>query len=145
MCLIVTVTASASDRRKFEAASRQLGADGLRVDVEHLSRWPWAREQPVRAVISEAGGCACSLLSDDADWNAEVWAFRHDVLARLAATLQSLAGSVTDGATVEALWIGDNVKETRSVSTADLVELARTNRLGTRTRYEVLSSPPSLL
>lgn len=139
MCMILTVSAPAKDREKIEAVSRQLGADGLRVDVEHLSRWPWARERPVRAVISEAGGCACSLLSDDADWNAEVWAFRHDVLDTLAATLQSLAASVTDGVTVEALWIGDTVNETRSVSTADLVELARTNRLGTHTRYEVVS------
>jgi hypothetical protein len=139
MCLILTVTAPASDREKFETVSRQPNADGLRVEVEHLSRWPWARERPVRAVVSEAGGCACSLLSDDADWNAEVWAFRDDVLDRLAATLQHLAASVKRGVTVEALWIGDNVKETRSVSAADLVELARKNRLGTRTRYEVAS------
>jgi hypothetical protein len=139
MCLIITVSAAASDRQKLETVSRQLTADCLRVEVEHLSRWPWARERPVRAVLSETGGCACSLLSDDADWNAEDWAFRDDVLDRLAGTLHRLVASVKDGVTVEALWIGDNVKETRSISAVDLVELARTNRLGTHTRYEVVS------
>src|SRR5687767_133917 len=118
MCFMVTVTAQASDREKFEMVSRQLSADCLRIEVEHQSRWPWARKQPVRAVISEDGACACSLLSDGADWNAEVWAFRQDVLDRLAATLQCLAASAAGGVTVEALWIDDSVKETRSVSAA---------------------------
>lgn len=139
MCFMVTVTAPASEREKFEMVSRQPSVDTLRIEVEHLSRWPWARERPVRAVISEDGCCACSLLSDDADWNADVWALRDDVLDRFSTTLQRLAAAVSGGVTVEALWIGDNVKETRSVSAADLVDLARTNRLGTRTRYDVVS------
>src|SRR5688572_6056180 len=144
MCFMITVTVPASEREKFEMVSRQPSADTLHIEVDHLSRWPWARERTVRAFISEDGRCACSLLSDDADWNAEVWALRDDVLDRLATTLQRLAAAVSGGVIVEALW-RDNVKETRSVSAADLVELARTNRLGTRARYEVASYPPNLL
>ena len=137
MCLIFTVTARPSDRENIERVSRQAAPDGLRIEVEHMPRWPWAREQPLRAFISEERGCACSLLSDDADWNAEVWAMRREVLERLAVTIERLVDAAPDGLIVEALWIGDVPERTIAVTAAEFGELARTSRLGTHTRYEI--------
>lgn len=137
MCLMLTVIAHASDRDKFETVSRRTG--GLTLNVEHLPRWPWARDRPVRATISENGTCSCSLLSDDADWNAEVWRLRPEILERLASTLEQLVAEVTEGFRIEALWVGESPLQTVQVSADRLVELTRTNQFGTRTRYEVAS------
>jgi len=105
--------------------------------MEHPLRWPWARETPARAVISEEGGCACSLLSDEADWNADAWAMRPEVLEQLARTLQILVEEGPPNLSVEALWVGEAPREIVQVTAAKLVTLARSSGLGTRTRYEL--------
>ena len=79
MCLILTVAAPSGEREELEDAAGKAAAAGLRVEMEHSPRWPWARQSPARAVISEQGGCACSLLSHDADWNADAWAMRPEI------------------------------------------------------------------
>jgi hypothetical protein len=107
MCLFIEAVCPADDRAALEAAAGAASAAGLRVVLDHPSRWPWAQNRPVRAKISEEGGCACSLLSDDADWNAETWSMRPDVLDRLGMTLQILAMQGPPGVIVEALWVGD--------------------------------------
>jgi hypothetical protein len=56
MRLILTVAAPAGEREKLEDAARKAAAAGLRVDMEHPPRWPWARQTPARAVISEPYG-----------------------------------------------------------------------------------------
>jgi len=91
MCLILVATSPASGRAQLEAAALEAVSTGLRIDVDHPSRWFWARRSPVRATISEQGGCACSLLGDDADWGAATWAMRPEVLERLAKTLEILS------------------------------------------------------
>ena len=137
MCLILTVAAPASERQKLEDAARKAAVAGLQVEVEHPPRWPWARQAPARAVISGEGGCACSLLGDDADWNAEAWAMRPEILEQLALTLQILADEGPPNLSVEALWAGEAPSETARVTPSELAELARSSRLGTRTRYEL--------
>jgi hypothetical protein len=94
-------------------------------------------EQPARLTVSEAGGCACSFLSDEADWDAEVWSMRPEILDRLARTLELLAASEAEGLAIEALWTGTTAQQTVRVSLAELGPLVRSSRLGTRTRYEV--------
>src|SRR5688572_10815065 len=108
MCLMIVATAPLSDREKLETAVRRAAVAGLRVELEHPSRWRWGRERPARAVISEAGGCACSLLSDDADWNADAWAMRPELLEPLARTLEALAEAGLEALAIEALWIGES-------------------------------------
>jgi hypothetical protein len=71
MCLMLIGTADPEERDRLEQAAREASAVGLKVTVEHPPKPPWARETAARATISERGGCACSLLSDDADWNAK--------------------------------------------------------------------------
>ena len=137
MCLILTVAAPAAERERLEDAARKAAGAGLRVEMEHPPRWPWAGQTPARAVISEEGGCACSLLSDDAEWNADAWAMRPDILEQLARTVQILADEGPPNLCLEALWIGERPRETARVTAAELVMLARSSRLGTRTRYEL--------
>lgn len=139
MCLILTVTAPAKFRDRFAEACRKAGAFGLDIRIEHPPRWPWARERPVRAFISEDGGCACSLLGDDADWKAEAWAMRPEIVGALAQTLEVLTGDVTcDDVSFEALWIGDAPEQNVRVTARQLAAFAQSSALGTRTKYEIV-------
>jgi len=80
-------------------------------------------------VISEEGGCACSLLSDQADWHADAWPMRPEILESLARTLEILAETGPTNLSVEALWLGEVPLKTVRVTTAELAELARTSGL----------------
>lgn len=138
MCLVVTMTAPAGERERFEAACAGAAArSGLHVRVEHAPRWRWAREEPVRAFLSEDGTCACSLLRDDADWNAAVRAMRSEVLGPLAEALGYVALHGPEGLCVEALWAGEPACEDVSVTPEELAALARCSAVGTQTRYVV--------
>jgi hypothetical protein len=139
MCLFLEAISSAADRAILEVAACEASSAGLRVVVGHPSRWPWAKDRPVRATISEEGGCACSLLSDDADWDAETWSMRPEILTRLASTLEILAMRGPKDLVVEALWAGDVPKDTVSVTPSELGKIAKSSHLGTRTRYTVVA------
>ena len=144
MCLVLTVRVPANDRAALVAAAAALPSNALRVELAaaaHALRWPWARPRDAEAVVSEAGGCACSLLAEDADWDAASWAMRPEVREPLARTLHALAAAVPDGAVVEALWVGDRPALERAVTPAELAGLAREGGLGTRTRYVVSAAP----
>ena len=62
---------------------------------------------------------------------------RPEVLDQLAQTFQILIDEGLPRLTIEALWIGDTPRETVKVTAAEFVRLARSSRLGTRTRYEL--------
>jgi hypothetical protein len=91
----------------------------------------------VRGTISEEGGCGCSLLSDDADWNATFWAMRPEVLDQLAQTPPILVDEGPRHLTIEDLWIGDTPRETVKLTSAEFIRLVQASPLGTRTRYEL--------
>jgi hypothetical protein len=55
----------------------------------------------------------------------------------LARTLEHLAAKAPAGAVVEALWTGDKALVEEAVTPSMLAMLARTDALGTRTRYLV--------
>lgn len=137
MCLVISAEAPASDRQQLEAAARAATTAGLRVTLDHASRWPWALQRPARASVSEDGTCACSLLSDDADRNAESWSMRPDIREPLARTLEVLATQGPTQVTVQALWIGESAHEEVCITVKELVSLAAAGALGTRRRYRV--------
>jgi hypothetical protein len=137
VCLMIWAEAPESERQSFEAAAPAASSVGLCVSVDHASRWPWARERPARASISEDATCACSLLSDDADWNAESWAMRPEAREALARTIEVPTRQGPSHLTIQAIWIGDISQEEVSVNPKELVALAAAGRLGTRTRYLV--------
>lgn len=141
MCLILTVTVRQADRAAIDTVARQFGHGTLHIEIEHPPRWRWAQAGPLRAFISERGGCACSVLTDDADWNAEAWAMRPEILEPLAATIEHLIHAVPDGLTIEALWAGDAPKATVTMGAEEFASLVRTSRIGTKIRYEVRALP----
>jgi hypothetical protein len=137
MCLILTVQAPETARPALEAAARSLPPGALRLHVESISRRPWGRTTIVQGSICEEGGCACSLLTDDADWDAPFWSMRPEALDPLAQTLEAVGAAAPEGFTVAALWAGDAPSQEQYVSLEGLIALARAGRLGTRTRYRV--------
>ncbi|MBK6588644.1 MAG: hypothetical protein IPG22_10165 [Acidobacteria bacterium] len=91
--------------------------------------------------ICELGeGCACSMLSDDADWNHPFWDFRPEVLKDLASLLTRIGESVIEELSVEALWAGDESRESIYLSLPQLEQLVLKNQIGTKTQYRVLAS-----
>jgi hypothetical protein len=136
MCLLIEARCASCDREVLEAAARAASTAGLQVNVAHASRLQSASNRPVRATISEDGGCACSLLTDE---EAEgTWSIRPEMLDAFSTTLEMLASQGPPSLAVEALWVGDKPEQTVEVSPRELGILARHNRLGTRTRYSVV-------
>jgi hypothetical protein len=88
--------------------------------------------------ISEKGeGCACSMLTDEADWNAPTWDLREEVLPDLALALLFISETASNGFNFEAIWAGDKPEKSLEVSLNELLELVQQNRVGTKARYIV--------
>lgn len=137
MCLTISIEVDQDDRERLITAGQSAAQFGLRVEVRHSPRWPWAKTKPVRATISEEGGCACGMLSDDADWDADTWAMRPEVIEPLAHTLEWLVERGPDHLVVEALWAGERAVDERHVDHRELGQIVRTAGLGTKTKYMV--------
>jgi hypothetical protein len=129
MCLLITVRVNQSAELN---AIESLIEDNA-VPVRRRKRW-WRTTNELD--ISD-DGCACSLLTDDADWNAATWDMLEDARLRLARTVEALGNRFPRGFTLEALWIGETPDETRIVTADELAQFVRANALGTKTRYEV--------
>ena len=134
MCLTVTIRALGLDRTEADqVAASFTNRDLLRVEVGQSKG---LQEDPV-LLLSEEGGCACSLLADDADWDAETWSMEEHAARRLAGTLEELGRTLKGTVVVEALWNGDGPEEVADLSWPELVSLARRSRLSTATSYSV--------
>ena len=137
MCLSIWIEASPTDRELLVAAGESALQFGLRVDVGHPSRWSWARSSPIRATVSEDGTCACGLLSDSADWGADTWAMRQEIVEPLACTLEWLSEHGPRRLVIEALWAGDRAVDECRVEPSELGRIVGTTGLGTKRRYIV--------
>lgn len=137
MCLSLKLCVPASERPRLEAAVLKAPSTGITVELLHALIWPWARERDAEARVSEKGGCACSLLAEDADWGADAWAMRPEILEPLARTLLAVSEAGPNGMTVEALWQGEKAEREESVAPTELASLARRSALGTHTRYRL--------
>jgi hypothetical protein len=135
MCLSVAVELVGLDRDAVTSLVATLGsADLLRIEV---SPKRWFGSKTPYLLPSEDGGCACSLLSDDADWNAPAWAMEAHLRPKLAATLTAIGQAITCPMVLEALWAGDSPSETVDLDLEVLSDLAARSQLGTKTRYRV--------
>jgi len=92
MCLEMWIEGDASAAEQLASAADLAAKEsGLHFTRRHpLVRWPWAREKPVVIYVS-AGGCACSLLSDDADCGDEYWALEPKAADQLGIGLVAFA------------------------------------------------------
>jgi hypothetical protein len=140
MCLELKITVPEDERSQLERAIASTPLGTLRIDIEHPKLWRWARNTVVRAYVSEQGGCACSLLRDDADCDAALWSMRDEALAPLKRTLMWLASELPNGFTVEALWQSEAVQQEVHLTADEIADTAATGRLGTHVRYVVTRS-----
>ncbi len=142
MCLELTLHLPAlfpADADALESACT--GPDRLAVRVRKPRLFN--RSATVTALVGEDGTCACSLLADDAEWDAPTWRMRPEVLPRLKATLACVTEHAPEGFTLDVLWAGERVSEEVRVSPDELCALARSGQLAQRTRYRVQRPHPS--
>ncbi|MBP6002197.1 MAG: hypothetical protein KA746_02070 [Pyrinomonadaceae bacterium] len=110
----------------------------LAVELNFQGMTSLFRQGNARFNISEAGeGCACSMLTDKADWNAEFWDLEPTLLLDTANLLFLVNNSVPNGFTFEALWAGDKPVETLRVSIGELINLVQKNQIKTKAKYVV--------
>jgi hypothetical protein len=136
MCLELTLHLRAKTRTDADTLERACSTrDCLAVWVRKPGLF--TRSETVTALVGEDGTCACSLLADDAEWDAPTWQMLPEVLPKLAMTLACVAEHAPEGFTLDVLWAGERVKEEVSVSPDELCALARSGQLAQRTRYRV--------
>jgi len=113
-----------------------------RVSPDRLERVSGLRvkkqRRPVEGALhfSRDGGCSCSLMTDDADWNASEWALEPSILTGLAAALQ-LIDEEAGGFTFQAVWIGDETHARERVALRDVLKDVRENRVKNKLVYVV--------
>jgi len=136
MCLEVSIELEGASRETASDLARAAKEEGqlhLRLNGSRLA----LRKGPTVLSLSEDGGCGCSLLADDADWDEDRWSMRPEVLPRMATTVVSLGEASGGGLTFRALWGGDSVKETLEVELGELAEIIRSGTIGTKVAYRV--------
>ena|GEM_PF-1612635 len=137
MCLVIAIETHPDHQEILISAAAIASAQGLRVDVRRPSRWSWAKRSPITAKITEDGGCSCSLLADDADWNSETWTLRADVVLQTVATFRAFLENAPIPLRISALWAGDESANLEQVDAVTFLELVAVRGLGTRTTYAV--------
>src|SRR5215216_2362155 len=102
MCLKLSVELPMK-RREVELIVGRYNSINLDFHVDGTASF-LGRGNP-RLSISEKGeGCACSMLTDNADLNAPTWDFRPEVLPDLALALLFIFELASNGYIFEALW-----------------------------------------
>ena len=85
------------------------------------------------------GGCACSLLSEEAGFDSSTWDLRIEMLEGLAQLINRI-WDISGGLLIfDALWYAKGPEEDRNVTIEELNAIIRTNKLGSKTRYFVIS------
>jgi hypothetical protein len=126
MCLQVFMVPSVPKKVSPERLSK---ACGLRVEK---------RRTPVPGAlhVSVDGGCSCSLMGDDADWNAPTWSFDPKVLGGVADALR-LLNEEAGGLSFQATWIGDEVRSQERAAIRDVIADVLNNRIRNKHVYLV--------
>ena len=135
MCLLLTVRLSEHDAvRAAEIASAATAAGEL--EVSACRRLLRRRSRDLN-ICEPAQGCGCSLLADDADWDAPAWSMRPEVLPHLGATLAAVRQHTSEGFTFQALWVGETALHSRQVSPEEMRAIIRSGQISTDSRYLV--------
>jgi hypothetical protein len=139
MCLIFSVELA---MKKADAKLIVSQYESINLDL-HLESTNWFFSlfsvigSPRLSISEKDEGCACSLLTDDADWNDPTWDLRPDLLPDLALALLFISELVTDGYIFEALWVGDHPERRVEVSIDELLQIVQSNQIGQKARYIV--------
>lgn len=79
-------------------------------------------------------------LTENTDWNSDYWEFERDRLPSLSNTIQEHFNRSNYGITFQAIWAGDNVKSTISLSINEFINVILQNRISTKFKYIVRKS-----
>lgn len=74
-------------------------------------------------------------LTDQADWDAEYWDFDSEYLQDYAKLLEDLFSKSKNGIKFQAMWVGEHPNKFVEVSIEAFLEIVRSNKIGTSTRY----------
>lgn len=104
----------------------------------------WRRRATGEWYISVKGqGCACSMLSDDADWGKEQWDIRSSHVQAIADAVMSVALQVNAPFAFIAGWDGDECHQAIAVTPEQLKNVILTGKIAQNARYEVSLSEES--
>lgn len=137
MCLQISIEITGLDKVRINSIANNFASKDV-LAIHMKARLQWLKKAAQKLYLSDYGeGCACNLLSDNADWKRDTWDMLPSFLPRLALTIERLYEQVPEGFKIQALWIGDKIKEERTVSCKEILDIVRAGKLGTKTRYKV--------
>lgn len=135
MCLEITATLTTRPPKRAKEIARTLTSDGPLHAA--LVRPSGRNPAPTLRLYEPGHGCACSMLSDEADWNATTWAMLPDALRRLADALAAVDSAARGPWEFQARWLdGSKVSEV-DITSRELLHLVRRGQIATRSRYKV--------
>ncbi len=79
-------------------------------------------------------------LTDDANWDDEFWDFESEYLNEYSKKLQRIFSQSANGIEFQALWVGDNPNKIIELSLREFIEIVKSNKIGTKTKYVVAST-----
>lgn len=129
MCLevIVAISPNAKGRISPERLSQ---ITGLSVSACKFSGKPALH-------FSVTGGCSCEFLSDEAEFEGEIWRLEPSHLSALAHGVSAL-GKECKAFSFLAHWLnGERPRQTQSISASSLAKLIQQNKVGNNVLYVV--------
>ena len=140
MCLTISVGIENLDENQaMEIVENIKGEDLLPVSVFTPRKW-FKKLQPFLQIAEEKNSCACSLLTEDADWDANTWSIIPKNLHLLANTITEIHKKSKSDITLEALWAGDKPIKEKKISIEEIVNLITDNKLGNKIKYRITKS-----
>jgi len=77
------------------------------------------------------------MLTDSADWNADIWDFNQSGLDALAGFIELFSNKFGKDFSFQAIWAGDEVEVNKELSVDELIQVVKLNNIGTKTKYLV--------
>jgi hypothetical protein len=129
MCLEIIASID-PDAKGRVSASRLSELTGLSVTARRTGGAPSLH-------FSVGGGCSCDFLSDDAEFESDVWALEPAHATRLAEAIRTLRKQC-EGFSFLAHWLGGERDRTSlDIGGSELVRLVEENRIGNNVLYRV--------
>ncbi|MFC1524466.1 hypothetical protein ACFL6N_06710 [Thermodesulfobacteriota bacterium] len=137
MCLSLTVTLPQGKQNEADFIAENSSTNEMKAYKEKRL---FGRAARYLFIASEAGNCACDLLTDNADWNAETWDIIPSNLPHISSVVSNIHQHLPEGFLFEALWAGDKPIVKKEVTIAELARLIQNNKIETKTTYQVTSA-----
>ena len=132
MCLYLMVTPGLGKKECREFATWLSNNSPLQVDV--------GRGKNARTLhLSLDSGCACSMLTESADWNAKVWLFRDEILPQVTDTISTFASKHKSEFILEAMWDGDKSEGEETITVDELIKVIESNQVRNKLTSRVVN------